>query len=170
MVKNAISLLIAGAAIFAAWKFLSPSDERRILKVFDRASELLSKSGEEPMFTSTAKARELAAFVAPGARLIIDERDMDVTIGGEPLVRQIVLARSQTQFIKIAFEGISVVFSDDGTAQVAADVLFKGTSDIMGFSGRDTRELLATMKRDAASGEWLFASIRLKPIVLKQNP
>ena len=77
------------------------------------------------------------------------------------------MARSQTQFIKVTFEEISVVFADEDTALVTSDVLFNGTSDLLGFSGRDTRELAATLKRKSSSGDWLFSSVRLKPIVEK---
>ena len=77
------------------------------------------------------------------------------------------MARSQTQFIKVTFEELSVVFADEDTALVTADVLFNGTSDLLGFSGRDTRELDATLKRESSSGDWLFSSVRLKPIVEK---
>ena len=170
MVKNAIILLVAGALVFLLWRVMSPSEERRIVKVFDRASELLSKDGGEPIIAAASKARALAGLVVQGARLEIDERNIDLTIGGESLARQIALVRSQTQLINIGFEDISVVFSDDDTALVSADVLFKGTSDLLGFSGRDTRELSATMKRDSSSGDWLFEAIRLKPIVLRQTP
>jgi len=170
MVKNAIFLLVACAVGFLLWRVMSPSEERRIAKVFDRASELLSKSGGEPIITAASKARALAGLVVQGARLEIDERNINLAIGGESLARQIALIRSQTQSINIAFEDISVVFSDEDTALVSADVLFKGTSDLLGFSGRDTRELAATLKRDPSSGDWLFSAIRLKPIVLRQTP
>ena len=167
MVKNAFVLLLSGVAIFMAWRFLSPSEERRIIKMFDKTSELLSKNGGEPIITAAAKARALAELVAPGAHLEIEERNISISIGGEALARQIVIAREQTLSINITFEEISVVFPDEDTALVSADVLFKGTSDLLGFSGRDTRELATTLKRDSSSGDWLFTDIRLKAIVLR---
>ena len=117
--------------------------------------------------TAAAKARALAGLVAPGAHLEIEERNVSLSIGGETLARQIVIAREQTLSINITFEEISVAFPDEDTALVSADVLFKGTSDLLGFSGRDTRELAATLKRDSSSGDWLFTDIRLKAIVLR---
>ena len=149
------------------WKFAGPSEERRVRKVFDRVSELLSKSGAEPVFAAAAKARDLAKLVAPAAHLEIPERNLNFALGGNDLARQIAMARSQTQFIKVTFEEISVVFADEDTALVTADVLFNGTSDLLGFSGRDTRELAATLKKESSSGDWLFSSVCLKPIVEK---
>ena len=66
----------------------------------------------------------------------------------------------------MTFEDLSIVFADDGTALVSADAFFKGTSDLMGFSGSDARELSATLKRDT-DGNWRFAAISLRPIVEK---
>jgi len=159
-------LILAALVALAAWWLLSPSEERRVRRVFDRASELIAKDGSEPIFVAAAKARGLADLVAPSAQLEIPERDVNFTVGGGDVARQIALARSQPQFIRVSFEDISVTFSDDDTALVTADVLFKGTSELYGFSGRDTRELDATMRR-SASGDWLFASIRLKPVIEK---
>ena len=63
-------VVLAGALV---WRFAGPSEERRVRKVFDRVSELLSKSGTEPVFTATSKARDLAKLVAPDAHLEIPE-------------------------------------------------------------------------------------------------
>ena len=119
MVKNAFVLLLAGVAIFMAWRFLSPSEERRIVKMFDRTSELLSKNGSEPIITAAAKARALAGLVAPGAHLEIEERNISLSIGGKTLARQIVIAREQTLSINITFEEISVAFPDEDTRLIA---------------------------------------------------
>ena len=168
MLKKKIFLIaIVTVAAFAVWKLAAPSEERRVRKVFDRVSELLSKTGAEPVFAAAAKARDLAKLVAPNARMEIPERNIDIAVGGSQLAQQIAMARSQARFIKVTFEEISVVFADDDTALVTADVLFNGTSDLLGFSGRDTRELAATLKRESPSGDWLFASVRLNPIVEK---
>ena len=113
-----------------------------------------------------SQVRKTEKGIAPSAQLEIPERDVNFTVGGGDVARQIALARSQPQFIRVSFEDISVTFSDDDTALVTADVLFKGTSELYGFSGRDTRELDATMRR-STSGDWLFASIRLKPVIEK---
>ena len=159
-------LVLAALVALAAWWLLSPSEERRVRRVFNRASELIAKDSGEPIFVAAAKARGLAELVAPNAQLDIPERDLSLSLGGGDVARQIAFARSQPQFIRVSFEDISVAFSDDDTALVTADVLFKGTSELYGFSGRDTRELEATMRR-GASGDWLFASIRLKPVIEK---
>ena len=165
--RRALLAVCAVAIAVTALKLAVPSDERRIRRIFDRAAELLGKSGAEPVFTAAAKSRDLAALIASGARFSIPERNIDVSLGGGELARQIALARSQAQFIKVAFEGMAIDFTDEDTAIVSADILFSGTSDLMGFSGRDTRELTATMKRGASSGKWQFAAVRLKPVIEK---
>ena len=163
--RSFLALLAVALAGLAAWRLLVPSEERRIRKTFDRASRLLAKEGTEPVFAAAAKARDLAALVAPNARLDIPERNLDFRLNGEGLARQIALVRSQAQFIRVTFEDLAIVFSDDDTALVSGDVFFKGTSDLMGFSGSDARELAATLKRE--NGDWRFAAIALKPIVEK---
>ncbi len=167
LTKKFFLIAIVALAAFAAWKFAAPSEERRVRKVFDRVSELLSKTGTEPVFSAAAKARDIAKLVSPSARFEVPERNLDLAVGGSQLAQQIAMARSQARFIKVTFEDIFVVFADDDIALVTADVLFNGTSDLLGFSGRDTRELTATLKRESPSGDWLFASIRLNPIVEK---
>ena len=164
--RSILSLLAISVLALAAWRLLAPSEERRIRKTFARASELLDKTGTEPVFAAAAKARDLAALVAPGARLDIPERNLAFALDANGLARQIALARSQAQFIHVTFEDLSIVFADDGTALVSADAFFKGTSDLMGFSGSDARELSATLKRDT-DGIWRFAAISLRPIVEK---
>ena len=167
MTKKIFLIAVIALTAFAAWKLAAPSEERRVRKVFDRVSELLSKTGTEPVFAAAAKARDLAKLVSPDAHFEIPERNLNFALGGNDLARQIAMARSQTQFIKVTFEEISVVFADEDTALVTADVLFNGTSDLLGFSGRDTRELAATLKKESSSGDWLFSSVCLKPIVEK---
>ena len=105
-------LVLAALVALAAWWLLSPSEERRVRRVFDRASELIAKDGGEPIFVAAAKARGLAELVAPNAQLDIPERDLSLSIGGGDVARQIALARSQPQFIRVSFESISVTFSD----------------------------------------------------------
>ena len=167
MVSRKTFLVLAAAGLAAAvWWLMTPSDERRIRRTFDRAAELLAKSGSEPVFTAAAKARDLAALVAPSARFDVPERGIAMSLGGDGLARQIALVRSQAQFIHVAFEGLSIDFTDTDTAIASADLLFKGTSDLLGFSGRDTRELTATLKRKGSS-EWIFTAIRLKPVIEK---
>ncbi len=168
MVGRRPFLLLLAAAIlaFAAWRLLAPSEERRVRKVFDRVSELLDKSGTEPVFAAAAKARDLAALVEPDARLDIPERNLAFNLKGDGLARQIALVRAQTQFIHVTFEDLSVVFSDEDTALVSADVFFRGSSDMMGFSGSDARALAATLKR-GDGGDWRFAAIALNSIVEK---
>ena len=160
-----LTLLAVAIVGLVAWRLFVPSEERRIRKTFDRAAQLLAKDGTEPVFAAAAKARDLAALVAPNAHLDIPERNLDFRLNGEGLARQIALVRSQAQFIRVTFEDLAIVFSDDDTALVSADVFFKGTSDLMGFSGSDARELAATLKRE--NGDWRFAAIALKPIVEK---
>ena len=167
MKRKSFLIGIVALAVVLVWRFAGPSEERRVRKVFDRVSELLSKSGTEPVFAAAAKARDLAKLVAHDAHLEIPERNFNFTLGNNNLAQQIAMARSQTQFIKVTFEEISVVFADEDTALVTADVLFNGTSDLLGFSGRDTRELDAALKRESSSGDWLFSSVSLKPIVEK---
>ena len=158
--------LLAVAVGLVAWWQLAPSEARRIRKTFDRVSDLIAKDGVEPVFVAAAKARDLAALVAPRARLDIPERDLDFNLNGDGLARQIALVRSQAQFIHVTFEDVSAVFPDEDTALVSADVFFKGTSDLMGFSGNDARELEATLTRERG-GDWRFVAISLKPIVEK---
>ena len=142
-------------------------DERRIRRLFDRAAELLAKKGAEPVFTAAGKARELAGLVAPEARFDIPECGVGMAAGGSALARQIALVRAQAQFIQIAFEELRVDFTAEDAAIATADVLFKGTSDLLGLSGRDARELTATLKRDSDSGEWRFTGVRLRPVIEK---
>ena len=148
-----LTLLAVAIVGLVAWRLFVPSEERRIRRTFDRASRLLAKDGTEPVFAAAAKARDLAALVAPNAHLDIPERNLDFRLNGDGLARQIALVRSQAQFIRVTFEDLAIVFSDDDT------------SDLMGFSGSDARELAATLRREG--GEWRFAAIALKPIVEK---
>ena len=160
-------LFLGGLVGLIVWLFAMPSEESRVRKVFERASGLLEKTGTEPVFAAAAKARDLAALVLPGTRLDIPDWDVSAILGGDQFSRQIALARSQSQFIKVAFEELSVVFADEDTALVHANVLFTGTSYLYGFSGHDRCELSATLKRDPSSGDWRFSAITIKPVVGK---
>ena len=91
--RSFLALLAVALAGLAAWRLLVPSEERRIRKTFDRASRLLAKEGTEPVFAAAAKARDLAALVAPNAHLDIPERNLDFRLNGEGLARQIALVR-----------------------------------------------------------------------------
>lgn len=162
---TARNILLLAAAALLAWWFLAPSEERRVKAVFDRASSLFEKRRAEHVLTAASKARDIAELVSPGARFQVPERHLDFRFDRQALARQIVAMRAQSSQIEVTFEDVAVDFSDPGTAHVTADVLFKGASDIPGFSGRDTRELEATLRKE--SGEWRFASVCLRQLIGK---
>jgi len=163
VVKWAVVLLALAAA---AWYLLGGGEERRVRRAFDRAEQAMLKEGPEVAFAGLAKGRALAALVADGGcRLEIPERQVALTLSGADLPRQFAAFRMQSAAIRVAFEDLAVTFPDPGTAEVSCDFFYSGDSDMLGFLGRDARALDATLRKDAASGDWKFARVALSPIV-----
>ena len=159
-------VLVALAAVAAAWHLLGDAEARRVRRIFGRAEQALRKEGPEVPFAGLAKGRILAGLVADGGcRLEIPERSFAQALGGEDLPRQFAAFRMQSQTIRVAFEDLAVTFPGDGTAKASCDFFFSGDSDLLGFLGRDARALDATLRKDPASGDWKFVHVVLSPIV-----
>ena len=66
MVNKIIVVLALAAAVFAGWRFLSPSEESRVKETFAKMSAALDKDGTETNFDAIGKARRAVALVEPG--------------------------------------------------------------------------------------------------------
>ena len=165
--KKIAGLAIAAVAIVALVMWLRPSEAKRVRKVFATVSREIRKDGPEGLVVATAKAHALAELVATGARFRVDEEVLHGVTGGRQLVQQIMLVRGQADTIEVGFSDISVVFDDERTASVTADLYVRGLSSELGMSGRDARQLEAVLEKDKDDGKWRFKRVSLLPVVEK---
>lgn len=163
LLKIAIAAVVA--AVVVLW--LSPSESRRIRKVFATAASELRKDGPEGLVAATAKARALAGLVAPGARFEVDGRLYHVAEAGRQLVQEILLVRRHADKIEVGFADIAISFEDKATASVTADVYATGFSSELGLSSRDARQLEAVLRKSENDGKWRFSHVTLLPVVAK---
>ncbi len=165
--KKLLGIAIAAVAVVALVIWLRPSESKRVRKVFATVSKEIRKDGPEGLVVSTAKAHALAELVTTGARFKIDEEVLHGVTGGRQIVQQIMLVRGQADKIEVGFADIAVMFDDERTASVTADVFVRGLSDALGISGRDARQLEAVLKKDKDDGKWRFKRVSLLPVVAK---
>ena len=166
-IKKLVGIGLAVVALVALVVWLRPSDSKRIRKVFSTVSSELRKDGPEGLITATTKAQSLAALVAADAQFELDGHVSRAMSGGRELVQQIMLLRGQADRIDVDFADIAIVFDDDRTASVTADVYVRGFSSELGMGGRDARALEAVLEKDKDDGKWRFKQVDILPVVSK---
>ncbi len=157
-----IAVLVVAAG---AWFLFAPSEESRVRKAFSEVAAAIEKSGAESAFDALAKARSLAALAEPkcefemaGRKFVLSQERSDVT-------SRIVAVRNMASRIHVAFEDISVSFTNDDTAETVCDFFYQG--DDFGLSVRDACSLEATLRKDPESGKWRFSRIHVVNIIEK---
>lgn len=153
------------AAVFAGWYFLLPSEEARVKETFAKASATLEKNGSEPNLEAIGKARRVVALVEPGCSVEAFGKTFTLSTAVPDITQQVVAFRMMAENIHVAFEDISVKFTDKMTAEASCDFFYNGSD--FGWSVRDARVLDATLRKDPESGRWRFARARLSNILEK---
>ena len=165
--KKLIGIAVAAVAVVALVVWLRPSESKRVRKVFTMVSKEIRKDGPEGLVVATAKAHALADLVAAGVRFTVDEHVLHDVAGGREFVQQIMLVRGQADKIEVGFTDIEIVFDDERTASVTADIYVRGLSSELGLGGRDARALEAVLEKDRDDGKWRFKNVAISPVVAK---
>ena len=163
--KRIIVIVALAAAAFVGWHFLLPSEEVRVKETFAKASAAIDKNGTEPNLEAIGKARRAVALVEPGCTFEAFGRTFTLSKSVPDITQQVVAFRVMAANLHVAFEDISVKFTDKATAEASCDFFYRG--DDFGWSVRDARALDATLRKDPESGRWRFARVRLSNIIEK---
>ena len=163
--KRIIVIVALAAAAFVGWHFLLPSEEARVKETFAKASAAIDKNGTEPNLEAIGKARRAVALVEPGCTFEAFGRTFTLSKSVPDITQQVVAFRVMAANLHVAFEDISVKFTDKTTAEASCDFFYRG--DDFGWSVRDARALDATLRKDPESGRWRFARVRLSNIIEK---
>ena len=157
------------AVAVIGWYFFWPSDEARVRDTFREVAAALEKNGSEDNMEAVRKAKRATAFVEPGCtfELVDGENSKSFMLSSAEadITQGIVAFRMKAGNLKVEFKDMKVKFSNETTAEVTCDFVYKG--DDFGWAVRDARALDATLRKDPQSGRWRFAGVSLSNIIEK---
>ncbi len=150
-----IKIAVAAAAIFVALLvMMSPSDEKRIQKQFDRVAELFSKGEEEHMLTAASKAKSIGAMVMPKTSVEVRELGLRKTIDPDEASELAAVFRAHLRTISITFEQLTIDVKSEKKAEVIGNVTLSGSES-------EERSFEASLAKDPETDEWKFSSVKL---------
>lgn len=158
-----VAIMTASVMVLLALSAFWNSDERQIKALFDKVSSEMEKNGPEPPFAQLAKARNLAATVAPRLRIEGFGNARDLTIDATDLTERIVILRREMQTFCIYFDQMTVKCPGGGTAQAFCNASCSGLPDWI--SETESFALTATLEKDPQSGRWRFTALHAASLV-----
>lgn len=128
MVKKALIILLVlvlCVGVFLGWRFLFPSDEKRIRRNLEKLSELATFSGHEGNFKRVANASALSEQFATNAEIAVSVSGVG-TLQGRGEIRQTAFAAmTRGVAFQVQFFDINVVVAPDhqtATAEMTARI------------------------------------------------
>ena len=155
--SNSTLIKIAAAAVailVAALFVMSPSEEKRIQKQFDRVSELFSKAEAESMLTAGLKAKSIGAMVMPKTKMEVREVGMRRTIDPDEASELAAVFRAHLRTISIKFSQLTIDVKSDDKAEVIGNATLSGSMS-------EERSFEASLAKDPETDEWKFSSVKL---------
>lgn len=150
-----INIVAAAAAILAAtWFAMSPSDEKRISKQFDRVAELFSKGESESMLVAGVKAKSIGAMAMPKTNIEVRELGLRKTVDSEEAAELAAAFRAHVRTVSLKFSQLTIDVKSNDEAEVIGNAALSG-------SMTEERSFEASLAKDPETDEWKFRSVKL---------
>lgn len=167
MVK--IRYIIIGVAILLggilSWRYLLPSEERRVIQRFELLSHYVEKKGNEDILSTANRIKNLSQLFANPCEFKI-EGDPFYSFSGtytrEEVGGYALRGRSYFATLSLRFSDFKINFPDRETALVQLTGRLSGNSTA-GEKIDETRELLCTLKKKDKI--WLFSRLEVVEIL-----
>jgi len=167
MIRRAVIIVVAIAALWFGWRWLFPSDEAQIHRALNRIARAAS-SGAVGEGEVARMARSVSIRSALDPEITVDAGPpFNQTRGRDVLIGAVARLSTTVQDLEVRFADVQISVDAGGTsAQVytTAEALFR---DGQGERGIEARELDLTFRR--LQGDWVVSRVvpvpTLRPVV-----
>ncbi len=163
--RGLATLALVAAAAFAACYFLRPSEEKLVKAAFARAAETVSKAEGESMLVTATRVGAIADLATGEISVSVPEMDLKASFSRQDVAQRIMALRASCSSLTVRFEDVRAVSIDGNGAKATADMLVTGVGASSFLSGRDTREVSASLAKSPEDGKWRFSSVTVEAIV-----
>ena len=163
---NAVAIAVAAVvAAAAAYYWMRPTEEARVKAAFARAAETISKEDGESIIMAATRASSIADLADKEIEVSIPEQGVHGKFSPPELARQATAVRAMCASLSLDFADVRVESIEGDVAHATADMLVSGSGAESFLSGRDTREVVARLKKSQDDGKWRFSSVTVNEIV-----
>lgn len=162
-----VILLVVAGLVLGGWWWLHNTDERRVVRVFDKISSLAEKNPEEGLLGVASKMSALGALLDDEVTFLAPEVEQGDSLPREELVKTAFLHRSSFSALKLTFDELHVDFPAKDQAEATCDATLSGKAVGGGERFEEVRALHARLLKSHDSGDWRLHSVTVSPIVEK---
>lgn len=162
--KKVWVLVVLLIGLTATWLLLGDSEEKRVKKQFDKASELFARSAAIEKVTIVRNVRAIQELVTNPCEVNVPEYETSGIFSSREISQRALAVMMQTVDLSLKFYDLTVEITDDDTATATVTARLNWLSTA-GENYTNTQELACILKK--VDDQWHFHSVTVIDVLEK---